>query len=256
MTRAAAIVSKRLGRTGRFLWSSWSGLAAIFLFCVIWQIGHEAYGAFILPSPIATIAAVLQLATQEANWQTALVTSRRALEGFALAALVGISAGIIAGYSAASIRLARPLVTLILGVPPIAWIVLAMIWFGSTDGMVVTTVAIAATPAAFIGAAEGIMTRDRGLDDMARAFGAGPWRRFSTLAVRHVAAYVFPALVLTLGTAFKVSVMAEVLSNSGGIGGGLARARSNLDVSEAMAWVLISVVALIAAEYGVRRRML
>ena len=250
MTRAAAILSKRLGRTGRFLWSSWSGLAAIFLFCVIWQIGHEAYGAFILPSPIATIAAVLQLATQEANWRTALVTSRRALEGFALAAAAGASAGIVAGYSAASIRLARPLVTLILGVPPIAWIVLAMIWFGSTDGMVVTTVAIAATPAAFIGAAEGIMTRDRGLDDMARAFGAGPWRRFSTLAVRHVAAYVFPALVLTLGTAFKVSVMAEVLSNSGGIGGGLARARSNLDVSEAMAWVLISVVALIAAEYG------
>jgi len=250
VTRTGAIVSKRLGRVGRFAWSSWSGLSAVFLFCAVWQIGHETYGAFILPSPLAAAQAVVQLASHEANWQTAAVTTRRALEGFALAALAGVSTGIIAGYSAASIRLARPLITLILGVPPIAWIVLAMIWFGSTDGMVITTVAIAATPAAFIGAAEGIMTRDRGLDDMACAFGAAPWRRFSTLAARHVAAYVFPALVLTLGTAFKVAVMAEVLSNSGGIGGGLARARSNLDVSEAMAWVLIAVTALIAIEYG------
>ena len=253
MTGVEAIVSKRLGRIGRFVWSSWSGLSAIFLFCVVWQIGHEAYGAFILPSPLAAAEAVIRLSADEANWHTAATTAERALEGFALAAFAGTLAGIIAGYSAAAIRLARPLITLILGVPPIAWIVLAMIWFGSTDGMVVTTVAIAATPAAFIGAAEGIMTRDRGLDDMARAFGAGPWRRFSTLAVRHVAAHVFPALVLTLGTAFKVAVMAEVLSNSGGIGGGLARARSNLDVSEAMAWVLIAVAALIAIEYGLVR---
>jgi NitT/TauT family transport system permease protein len=238
---------------GRFVWSSWSGLAAIFVFCVVWQIGHEAYGAFILPSPLAAAQAVLLLASDANHLHTAAITTQRALQGFAIAALAGVAAGIAAGYSAAAIRLARPMVTLILGVPPIAWIVLAMIWFGSTDGMVVTTVAIAATPAAFIGAAEGIMTRDRGLDDMARAFGAGPWRRFSTLAIRHVAAYVFPALVLTLGTAFKVAVMAEVLSNAGGIGGGLARARSNLDVSEAMAWVLIAVAALIVVEYGLVR---
>jgi NitT/TauT family transport system permease protein len=250
VTSVAAIASKRLGRIGHSVWSCWSGLAAIFVFCAVWQIGHEAYGSFILPSPLAAGQAVISLAMREENWATAQTTVIRALEGFVLAAFCGVVSGIVAGYSAAAIRLARPLVTLILGVPPIAWIVLAMIWFGSTDGMVVTTVMIAALPAAFIGAAEGIMTRDRGLDDMARAFGAGPWRRFSTLAVRHVAAYVFPALVLTLGTAFKVAVMAEVLSNSGGIGGGLARARSNLDVSEAMAWVLISVAALIAVEYG------
>src|SRR5690606_38318288 len=130
VTRAGTIVSRRLGRIGRLVWSSWSGLSAIFLFCVVWQIGHEAYGAFILPSPLAAAQAVVQLASQEANWQTAAVTTRRALEGFALAALVGISTGIVAGYSAASIRFARPLITLILGVPPIAWIVLAMIWFG------------------------------------------------------------------------------------------------------------------------------
>lgn len=249
MTGAASIASRRLGRAGRFVWSSWSGLAAIFLFCALWQSGHEAYGAFIIPSPLATLSAVVRLAGIEASWLTAATTVARAFEGFVCASLLGLTSGMLAGYSPAAIRVARPLVTLLLGVPPIAWIVLTMIWFGSTDGMIVTTVIIAALPAAFMGAAEGIVTRDRGLDDMARAFGAGPWTRFTTLALRHVVAHVFPALVLALGTAFKVAVMAEVLSNAGGIGGGLARARSNLDVSEAMAWVLVAVGALIAVEY-------
>jgi NitT/TauT family transport system permease protein len=202
---------------------------------------------------MTALQAVLQLAGDGANWSTAGTTAGRALEGFLVASLAGTAAGVLAGYSAATLRLARPLVTLLLGVPPIAWIVLAMIWFGSTSGMVVTTVVIAALPLAFAGAAEGVMTRDRGLDDMARVFGAGPWARFATLALRHVGAHVFPALVLALGTAFKVAVMAEVLANAGGIGGGLARARSNLDVSEALAWVLIAVTALIIVEYGLIR---
>jgi NitT/TauT family transport system permease protein len=249
VTSATFVVASRLGRVGRFLWASWSGLAAVFLLCALWQSGHEAYGAFILPSPLATLQAVVQLASAQANWLTAWVTAVRALEGFLIASLAGLAAGTVAGYSPAALRVARPLVTLILGVPPIAWIVLAMIWFGSTDGMVVTTVVIASLPAAFMGVAEGVMTRDRGLDDMARAFGAGPWTRFTTLALRHIVAHVFPALVLALGTAFKVAVMAEVLSNAGGIGGGLARARSNLDVADAMAWVLVAVIALIAVEY-------
>ncbi len=253
MTQVVAIFAARTGRIGRFVWSGWAGLAALFLSCALWQAGHEAYGSFILPSPLATLRGVVALASERANWSIAAATTARALEGFILASLAGTAAGVVAGYSAATLRLARPLVTLLLGVPPIAWIVLAMIWFGSTSGMVVTTVVIAALPLTFVGAAEGIMTRDRGLDDMARAFGAGPWARLSTLALRHVGAHIFPALVLALGTAFKVAVMAEVLANAGGIGGGLARARSNLDVSEALGWVLIAVAVLILVEYGIIR---
>jgi hypothetical protein len=72
--------------------------------------------------------------------------------------------------------------TVLLGVPPIAWIVLAMIWFGAGDGTVVAAVVIAATPIVFGAAAEGIATRERGLDDMARVFGASALQRFGGLA--------------------------------------------------------------------------
>jgi NitT/TauT family transport system permease protein len=240
----------RLGRTGRFLWSAWSGLAALGLLAALWQVGHEAYGDFILPTPLATLQAALAALSRPETWDIALLTTGRALKGFVMAGLAGGAAGLAAGYSPATLRLARPLVTVLLGVPPIAWIVLAMIWFGSTDGTVAVTILFAAAPVVFVGVAEGVMSRDRGLDAMARAFGANAWKRLTTLSLRHVAAHLFPALVLALGSAFKVAVMAELLANVGGIGGELARSRANLDIAGALAWILIAVGALIVVEYG------
>lgn len=239
----------RLGRTGSFLWGAWSGLAALALLAALWQAGHEAYGDFILPAPLDTLGAGIAILSDPKAWDVALVTGVRAVEGFAVSAFAGAAVGLAAGYSPATLRLARPLVTILLGVPPIAWIVLAMIWFGSTDGTVIVTIVVAAAPLVFVGVAEGVMTRDRGLDDMARAFGAGPVRRLTTLGLRHVAAHLFPALVVALGMGFKVAVMAELLANVGGIGGELARSRANLDVAGALAWVGIAVAALIVVEY-------
>src|SRR5690606_19172422 len=104
-------------------------------------------------------------------------TSLRAIEGFLLVAVIGGALGLAVGYSAAAMRLARPLLTIIMGVPPIAWIVLAMIWFGSTSGTVLATVVVASFPLVFATVAEATATRDRALEDMAKAFGAGPFQR-------------------------------------------------------------------------------
>lgn len=241
----------RLGRAGRFLWGGWAGLAALALLGAVWQAGFEAYGAFILPAPLDVIMKGVDLVSAPATWAIAQATGLRAIEGFALSGLVGCGVGIAAGYSHAMLRLVRPLLTIMLGVPPVAWIVLTMIWFGAGDGTVIVTVIVAATPILIAGTAEGILTRDRGLDAMALAYGAGPLRRFTTLGLRHMSAHLFPAVILALATGFKVAVMAELLANSGGIGGALADARALFDIEEALAWVVISVSLLIAVEYGV-----
>ena len=246
-------IAERLGRLGRFLWSGWAGLAALALLAAVWQAGHEAYGDFILPSPQTTLAAAAALLADPAAWALLGTTLRRAVAGFALASAAGAAVGLVAGYAPAVMRLARPLLTVILGVPPIAWIVLAMIWFGASDATIAATILISATPVVFVAAAEGVATRDRGLDDMAQVFGAGRLRRFLLVDARHVSGQLLPAMALALGIAFKVAVMAELLANAGGVGGALARARAMLDVAEALAWVTLAVVALIVVEYGMIR---
>ncbi|MEM1427899.1 MAG: ABC transporter permease subunit [Pseudomonadota bacterium] len=241
--------SRRAGRVLEFLWSGWAGLAGLCLLAAAWQAGHEAYGPFILTSPLDTLQAVGRLATEREAWDTAALTLQRAVSGFLLVASGGIVLGVAAGYSPATMRVVTPLITVVIGVPPIAWIVLAMIWFGGSDATVRTVIVISALPVVFLGAARGITTRDRALDRMAQAFGAGPVRRFVTVGLRQTTTPLFPALTLALGTAFKVAVMAELLANAGGIGGALAEARINIDIAQALAWVVVAVTLLIVVEY-------
>ncbi|VDC20236.1 ABC transporter permease [Pseudogemmobacter humi] len=243
----------RLSRLGRFLWSGWAGLAGLCLLAALWQAGHEAYGSFILPAPVETLNAAWRLLHDGAARDLLELTTLRALMGFALSAVIGVALGVAAGYSPATLRLSRPILTVILGVPPIAWIVLAMIWFGASALTVALTILIATTPVVFMGAVEGVTTRDRGLDAMAQVFGAGPLRRFTHVAARQIAGHVLPALVLALGSSFKVAIMAELLANAGGVGGALARARSMLDITDALAWVALAVLALFLVEYGLIR---
>ncbi len=239
----------RAGRVLEFLWSGWAGLAALCLLAAAWQAGHEAYGPFILTSPLETLQAIGALVSDPAAWDIAALTLQRAVSGFALVAVAGTALGVAGGYSPATMRLVTPLITVLMGVPPIAWIVLAMIWFGGSDATVRVVILISALPTVFMGAARGITTRERMLDDMAQVFGAGPLRRFLGIGLRQTTTTLFPALALSLGTSFKVAVMAELLSNAGGIGGALALARINLDIAEALAWVSIAVILLILVEY-------
>ncbi len=245
------VVLDRMGRLGRFLWSGWVGVAGLAVFAALWQQGHEAYGDFILPSPLATLAATGTLLQSAETWRLAWETGSRAIQGFGLTALLGGVLGVAVGYSAAAMRLARPLLTIVMGVPPIAWIVLAMIWFGSSTGTVLTTTVVASFPLVFANVAEGVATRDRALEDMARAFGAGPLQRLWTIVIRHVAGRYFPALAVALGSTFKVAVMAELLANIDGIGVALATSRANLDVAQSISWVVIIVAAIFIVEYGV-----
>lgn len=242
-------IAERVGRVLQFLWSGWAGFAALCLLAAAWQVGHETYGPFILTSPLDTLHEIRELAYDPHARGVALITLQRAISGFVFVATAGCALGIVAGYFPAVMRISQPLITVLLGVPPIAWIVLAMIWFGGSDATVRSVILVAALPMVFVGAAQGIITRDRKLDLMAQSFGAGPVRRFLTVGLRQTTTTLFPALAIALGTAFKVAVMAELLANAGGIGGALADARTNLDISQALAWVAVAVLLLIAVEY-------
>ena len=85
---------------------------------------------------------------------------------------------------------------------------------------------------------------------MAQAFGAPWFYRLRTVTMPHVLSYLFPAWTTTAGSAWKVTVMAELLSNSGGIGGELATARALFDIAQVSAWLTITVALALLTDYG------
>ena len=232
-----------------FLWSGWGALASILLFIALWDVGNQLYGDLVLPSPLETFKTLGLMLQDEAVITEIKTTLYRASIGFGISLLLGTALGLIAGFFATASMMSRPIVTILVGMPPIAWIVLAMIWFGMGDETVIFTVIVASFPIIFVGALQGTRTLDGDLKEMAQSFHF-PWHmRFFDVYFPHIFSYVFPAWVSGLGMAWKIVIMAELLATSDGIGASLAVARSQLDTPTALSIVVIMIASLMFIEY-------
>jgi len=232
-----------------FLWSGWGAIAAIFLFIAAWDVGSQIYGDMILPSPLHSFESVLKLFQDEEFLANLDLTIERVAVGFGLSLVVGTVLGLTAGFFVTASITSRPIITILMGMPPIAWIVLAMIWFGMGNTTVEFTVVVASMPIVFIGALQGTRTLEDKFDEMADTFKVPMVMKFTDIYLPHIFSYIFPAWVSALGMAWKIVVMAELLAASDGIGASLAMARSQLDTETAMALVVVMIGLLMIVEY-------
>lgn len=232
-----------------FLYSGWGAIASILLFIALWDFGNQVYGDLILPSPLDSFATLSEMLKDEKVLTNLKITIYRATYGFVISFFVGTVLGLLAGLFATASIMSRPIVTILVGMPPIAWIVLAMMWFGLGDMTVVFTVVVASFPIIFVGALQGARTLDGELKEMVDSYNLNFFQKFTNLYFPHIFSYVFPAWVSALGMSWKIVVMAELLSTSDGIGAQLAVARSHLDTPSAMALVVVMIGTLLFVEY-------
>lgn len=253
MSQVGSTLARRvvdgLAATGHYLWGGWGSLASLCLFFALWEFTAQRLGSLILPTPGEAFATLGGLFASGAAWPEIAVTARRALLGYVLALGLGSLLGLLAGLSVTASVMARPIVTLLVGTPPIAWLILALLWFGAGDGTPVFTVFIAGFPIIFVGAMQGTRTLDGQWQAVAQLFGLPWWMKLTDVYLPHVVSYLFPSWITALGTAWKVVVMAELLATSDGIGAALAVTRSHLDTAASMAWIVALVGSLLAIEY-------
>lgn len=232
-----------------YLWSGWSSISSILLFFALWDFGNQLYGNLVLPSPKETIQTLFYMINEPKVIEDIFITIKRALFGFFISLFLGSLLGLFAGLFVTASIMSRPIVTILVGMPPIAWIVLAMIWFGMSDTTVIFTVVIASFPIVFVGALQGTRTLEGNLKQMADSFNLPFKMKIFDLYFPHIFSYIFPAWISALGMAWKIVVMAELLSANDGIGSALAIARSQLDTPTALALVFIMIGSLLLIEY-------
>lgn len=225
-----------------------SGAAGLAALVLAWDAGHRALGPLVLPAPSETFDTLLRLIASGAAWPALRVTAADALGGWLAGALLGASLGVAGGLVPPLGAALRPVTTVVLGVPPIAWVVLALLWFGPTGLSAGFTVLVTVLPIVFAGAFQGIQARSPALGEMARAFGAPPLLKLRALIVPQLLDHLLPALATALAFAWKVAVMAEVLGGGTGIGGEIATARAHLDLAETLAWVVLAVMLMLACD--------
>lgn len=232
-----------------YLWSGWGAIASLCLLLAFWEYGNQVYGDLVLPTPVNTAMQMYRYIDGGEMWQALGITAKRALTGFFLSVCIGTLLGIFAGLSMTASMMSRPLVTVLIGTPPIAWIVLALLWFGASDAAPVFTVTVAAFPLVFISAMQGTRTLDGDLKELAKVYRLSPLTTFTDVYLPHIISYLFPAWISALGTSWKVVVMAELLSSPDGVGAELAVSRAHLDTAGTMAWITAVIILLLLVEY-------
>jgi len=184
---------------------NWKRLLPPVVLLLVWQ-GLSSSGVipeYKLPSPLAVAAGLHDLI------QTGMppghqlhvhiyYSMQRVLWGYALASLVAIPLGILMGWSRTIRNLIEPLVEMIRPVPPLAWIPLAILWFGIGTKSAAFIIFLGAFFPILLNTVGGVHSIDPVLIEAARMLNAN--RRFIFLKV------LIPGAIPSILTGMRIGI--------------------------------------------------
>lgn len=174
--------------------------------------------AALLPAPTTILGAFLQLIESGELLEDAATSLARVFVGFSIAAVIGIACGLLTGMSRRFKDYVSPLLEILRPIPPVAFIPLAVLWFGIGDKPAYFLVAFGAFFPIFTNTLAGILSVNPLHRDAALCLGAG--RRMMLLDVVLPAStpYLVAGLKTGLGTAWFCVIVAELVGAQSGLG--------------------------------------
>ncbi len=229
------------------------GAATVAAVLVLWvsatQLTHAiSPGRF--PSPADVYKAALQIANPPGYAGATLWTHVGAsvglvVMGFAVAVLTGVPLGLAMGCNRSFEAFVNPVFLLVRPIPPLAWIPLAIVWFGLGPAAKIFVVWFAAFVPSLINTYTGVRTIDPTLIAAARVHGASDWRLLRDVVVPGSLPLIFTGLRLSLQASWTTLVAAELVGAIAGLGHVLTVA--SLDIYPGMILYAMAWVALLGA---------
>jgi sulfonate transport system permease protein len=172
----------------------------------------------LVPPPSVIYRTFLELAAAGELQRHVLVTSGRVAAGFAIGVVAGTLIGAMAGYSALTRRLLDPTMQALRAIPSIAWVPLFILWFGIFEGSKITLIAVGVFFPVYLGVMGAIMSVDRKLVEVGRAFRLSPAAMVRRILLPAVLPQYVVSLRQGLGLGWMFVVAAELLGASEGLG--------------------------------------
>ncbi|OWT80117.1 MULTISPECIES: ABC transporter permease [unclassified Achromobacter] len=224
-------------------------LAAAFV--LVWWLAARHTPAFILPGPERVLRALGNLSRTDAFLHDIGMTMYRVVCGFVLAALIGTPLGLALGSSRALAQVFEPLLAVMNTISSAIWAVFAIIWFGISNATTVFVVFMTAMPLILTNVWQGAQNVDKLHVDLARSFRMTRLQILRKIYLPSILPYFFSGARLAFGFGWRVSLVAETLGSSDGIGYRLRQAADLVQTDQVFAWTLLLVVLMLLLESGV-----
>ena len=193
-------------------------LAVLIALVAVWWIAVIQTESMIFPTPLQVVTGTMELVDDGSLWDHIGASLFRVACGFGLAAVVAIPVGLWMGRVEGAWITLNPVIQILRPISPIAWIPIAILWFGVGNLSPVFLIFIAAVFPMIVQTAAGVHTIEKRYLRAAENFGVSRIVLFRQVIIPAVLPEIIVGMRIALGVAWLVVVAAEMIALRSGLG--------------------------------------
>jgi NitT/TauT family transport system permease protein len=193
-------------------------IAVLAALVAAWWLAVVVTGSVIFPTPWQVARGIAELIADGTLVEHIGASLLRVGIGFALAVVVALPLGLWMGWVRGAYVTFNPLFQILRPISPIAWIPLAILWFGVGNASPVFLIFISSVFPMVVQTTAGVHTIERRYLQAAENFGVSRWTLFRRVIVPAVLPQIIVGMRIGLGVAWLVVVAAEMIALRSGLG--------------------------------------
>src|SRR5882672_4546111 len=193
-------------------------LTVIAVLIAVWWVVVIATGSVIFPTPWQVVTGAGELIRDGTLWNHIGASLFRVSSGFLLAVAFAVPLGLWMGWVRGAFVTLNPIFQMLRPISPIAWIPLAILWFGVGDVSPIFLIFISSVFPMMVQTTAGVHTIDRRYLRAAANFGVSRRVLFGRVVIPAVLPEIIVGMRIGIGVAWLVVVAAEMIALRSGLG--------------------------------------
>ena len=193
-------------------------VAVMALIVGVWWAVVAASGSVVFPTPWQVVTGTAELVRDGSLWEHIGASLFRVGTGFLLAVVVAVPLGLWMGWVKGAYITLNPLFQMLRPISPIAWIPIAILWFGVGNISPIFLIFISSVFPMIVQTTAGVHTIEQRYLRAAANFGVSHRTLFRHVVIPAVLPQVIVGMRIGLGVAWLVVVAAEMIALRSGLG--------------------------------------
>lgn len=193
-------------------------IIVIAVLLAVWWITVTQTRSVIFPTPWKVVTGTVELVRDGTLWVHIGASLMRVAAGFLLAVIVAVPLGLWMGWVKGAYITLNPLFQILRPISPIAWIPIAILWFGVGNASPIFLIFISSVFPMIVQTTVGVHTIERRFLRAAENFGVSRATLFRQVVIPAVLPQVLIGMRIGLGVAWLVVVAAEMIALRTGLG--------------------------------------
>jgi len=193
-------------------------LAVIASLIAAWYAVVMATRSVIFPTPWQVVTGTMELIRDGTLWEHIGASLFRVGTGFLLAVAFAIPLGLWMGWVRGAFSTLNPIFQILRPISPIAWIPIAILWFGVGDASPIYLIFISSVFPMIVQTTAGVHTIEQRYLRAAENFGVSRYTLFRHVVIPAALPQIIVGMRVGLGVAWLVVVAAEMIALRSGLG--------------------------------------